>query len=339
MFFIRADANQSIASGHVMRCMAIAKQIQLLGEPCTFIAADECARELIEAEGFSFYCLHSKWDAMDTELDALLSYIEIQSIKVLLIDSYSVTKDYLYTLRQHVYIVYLDDINKFYYSVDTIINYGIHYKMFQYEERYKTDTKLLLGCVYVPLRTEFNKIKPRNEQQIKKILITTGGTDPFNMASALIKKFIDRGYSFHIVSGRMNTHLKELYQLEEEYSRVKIHTNVKNMAELMNQCDLAVSAAGTTLYELMACGTPAVSFSFADNQILNAKELNEAGILIYAGDLRDGVECCLEKIRLYIEEMEQNPLKRFQQIEKMQKIVDGKGAMRIAKHCLTQIGD
>lgn len=42
----------------------------------------------------------------------------------------------------------------------------------------------------------------------------------------------------------------------------------KKMSELMQQCDMAVSAAGSTLYELCACGMPTITYVLADNQKL-----------------------------------------------------------------------
>ena len=54
----------------------------------------------------------------------------------------------------------------------------------------------------------------------------------------------------------------------------------------MKKVDVAISAGGTTLYELCACGTPTISYSFADNQLNNVKQFDEDGIIPYAGDVR-----------------------------------------------------
>mgnify|MGYP002226996556 CR=1 FL=1 len=51
---------------------------------------------------------------------------------------------------------------------------------------------------------------------------------------------------------------------------LRLYEHVAQMAELMQRCDLAVSAAGTTLFELCSAGTPAVSFTMADNQFTTA---------------------------------------------------------------------
>lgn len=45
---------------------------------------------------------------------------------------------------------------------------------------------------------------------------------------------------------------------------------------------------GSTLYELCACGTPAITYVLADNQIENAVKFESTGYMMYAGDCRAG---------------------------------------------------
>ena len=65
------------------------------------------------------------------------------------------------------------------------------------------------------------------------------------------------------------------------------YPRVEKVAELLLGCDLAISAAGTTLYELCAAGVPTLAFSMSDNQELFAKQMAAAGAVTYLGDIRN----------------------------------------------------
>ena len=95
MLYIRVDMNDRIATGHMMRCLAIADAAAAQGENTTFILADDQAVELIKQRGHSSVVLDSQWDNMVGELPALHKVIEEYSIKRLLIDSYQITEEYL----------------------------------------------------------------------------------------------------------------------------------------------------------------------------------------------------------------------------------------------------
>ena len=43
MIYIRTDANEKIATGHIMRCISIANRIIELGSKVVFIFKDECS--------------------------------------------------------------------------------------------------------------------------------------------------------------------------------------------------------------------------------------------------------------------------------------------------------
>ena len=103
------------------------------------------------------------------------------------------------------------------------------------------------------------------------------------------------------------------------------------MSEIMRECDVAVSAAGSTLYELCACGVPTVTYVFADNQINGADEFSRLGLMINAGDIREtNYECdsILYSLRKMIEDSEIRTSISY----KMKSVVDGNGAERIIKY-------
>ena len=51
MLYVRADMNNIIATGHIMRCLAIADAAADLGEDTTFILADDKAAGFIQERG------------------------------------------------------------------------------------------------------------------------------------------------------------------------------------------------------------------------------------------------------------------------------------------------
>ena len=97
----------------------------------------------------------------------------------------------------------------------------------------------------------------------------------------------------------------------------------------MKKCDIAISAAGSTLYELCAVGVPTVAYSLADNQIVATEEFERLGIMLNAGDCRTNT-CFVENIEQFMNQLSDNKALREQLSSEMQKLVDGNGAERIA---------
>ena len=333
MLYIRVDGNSEIGTGHVMRCLAIADAVRKSGGDCTFVTADTHMIPLIEDQGFFAVCLDSTWDDLDKETKKMNALIVEQNIKKLLVDSYFVTPAYLQRLHELTQTIYIDDLNAFRYPCDILINYNVYADSFNYPTQYP-DTKLLLGCRYAPLREEFQNLPKRvPREEVQSILITVGGTDAHNIAVKLVKKAKSNPktshFDYHIVAGRFNPHNDELNQLKYEHDGVFIHRNVQSMSKLMLDCDIAVSAGGSTLYELCACGTPTVVFALADNQLDATTSFGER-YMINAGDIRKNEESCLSKILDGITRMAYDTTFRYDYSRKSQELVDGNGATRIA---------
>ncbi|MCI8669530.1 MAG: UDP-2,4-diacetamido-2,4,6-trideoxy-beta-L-altropyranose hydrolase [Lachnospiraceae bacterium] len=336
MLYIRVDGNEKIATGHVMRCLSIAKALRSLGEESVFILAESYGVPIIEKEGFKAVCINGSYDKITEETEKMDEMIASHRIQKLLVDSYFIDETYLEHLRRNTSLIYIDDIGGKIYPADILINYCNYYDRFRYKERYgNTDTKLLLGCSYAPLREEFSHRRERQFDEFREILITTGGTDGYNMAYrigvAMAECSTLRNIKIHIVSGRFNTHLSELRELESRAGNIVIHHNAGNMAELMMNCDAAVSAGGTTLYEICYCGLPTVCFAFADNQLDGTGRFGEEEVMINAGDIRKNPDRAVRRIVDNICRLAEDSGLRRRFSDKMWKLVDGNGALRIAK--------
>lgn len=336
MFYIRADANNIIATGHIMRCLSIADALKQNGIDTTFITADNNASELIQTRGYKIFCLDSKWNDMITEIAKLERYIVDNEIERILVDSYYATDEYLSQLTGVTEVIYLDDLGIIKYPVNKLINYNIYAKdVVEYDLLSAKGTQCYLGTEYAPLREEFRNIKPEFRIDVNNILITTGGTDSYKIALKLVELITKipklKQCEYHIISGMFNISRIKLREYERLYDNIHVYENVRNMSELMLKCDIAISASGSTMYELCACAVPVISFSMADNQVPIVDGFAKAGVAIACGDARDGVNELAERIVDEVIFLMNNVSIREKMSDKARQVVDGIGALRIAQ--------
>ena len=330
--YVRVDMNQFIATGHVMRCLSIAQEAKTQGVQVKFILADTQAEQFIKSKGFQTKVLYSTWNEMEKELPILLAYIVEERVQKLLVDSYYVTENYLSVLKKVTEVSYIDDLGSNYYPVDILIVYANYWKRINYRENY-SQTTLLLGCKYVPLRKEFAELPQKKiRENIESLLILTGGTDNYGISERILEHLSLKDYkNIDVICGRYDKHFDYLKEKYGVYTNVKIYQAVDNIVDYIVQADVAISAGGTTLYELCAAGTPTITYSFADNQLDNVRQFAEDGIMEYAGDIRrDDVYSEIAHI------LEKYTDGCYREIvaRKEQDLVDGRGAWRLVKELM-----
>lgn len=336
---IRVDVNETVATGHIMRCITIAEQIKKLGGQVLFITADGQAEELLARAGMEHVCLQSRWDHMEEELPVLREVLKLAGIKTLLVDSYQATRAYFEELCPLVKLVCIDDCFEHIFPVDVLINYNAYHIRFPYRETYGGKTRLLLGTDYVPLREEFSvkQIRDRDEQSGKKgfsVLLSSGGSDAQNAILGILQRAMQteelRSVMFHAVVGVYHPQGDAIEAFAANYENVKVYRPCHDMAGLMADCDAAVSAAGTMLFELCAMRVPTVFFQSADNQRYD-REFFEAGErMIFAGDMTQDRDICIDKICEGLKRLVADAALRERMKENLGSVTDGKGAERIA---------
>ena len=345
MIWIRADANKEIGSGHVMRCLSIAAALKAQGQCVCFILADEGAVLLLQERGQDYQILHTAYNDMEQELGQLSRLLEEQKPDLLLVDSYFATEYYFKTVRKYVKTIYVDDVPRFAYPVDGIINYNIYGDCLPYGEMGRNAAgndnavnvprpQLYLGVSYAPLREQFQGIAYTVRHEVKDVLITTGGSDKYNLAGKILEKVLagqeTADFTYHVVSGAFNPHLAYLKMLEEQHTNIRIYQNVKNMAQLMEQADIAITAGGSTMYELCAVGVPILCFSFVDNQELIVETFAQKARVYYGGNYLKEKEAFAGNVATALTKLAASKELRQQYSQREKQLVDGCGAERIA---------
>lgn len=367
LIYIRTDGNAQIASGHLVRCISIANACRKCGMEVRFLVSDKESVSLFSGKlsaDFPITCLRSAvYDHLEQELPELLALLadhESQK-KIFLLDSYYVTERYLTSVRMLTQTVYIDDLMLFNYPVDLLINYDVipSRNMDIYRSAYTNAQKTLLGAAYAPLRDQFQNREMPLRNQVRNVLITTGGSDPLHFCLSFLHflkgtAFLKASKSgntrdniiFHILVGSLNTDRDALFSLAKASPFIRLYENVTDMASLMESCDLAVSAAGTTLYELCALGVPTISYTMADNQLTAAAAFAEADIIPCSGDIRTSMNNVLENILLFLTQMSKSVTsdsaeaaaasyeKRKLVHRTMRRFIDGNGSAKIAKAIL-----
>jgi UDP-2,4-diacetamido-2,4,6-trideoxy-beta-L-altropyranose hydrolase len=308
---IRADASTQIGFGHVMRCLTLAEQLRKEGCDITFLARKHKGNlnRLISEKGFDVHelPLHSnqslkgnrktylEWLGCVQIVDAKDCVESIQScsqmIDLLIVDHYALDEQWEKLLRPRLKkIMVIDDLADRKHDCDILLDQTHGRKKGDYYGFVKPQTKLLIGSTFALLRQEFSEwrnysLSRRTKPELKQILITMGGIDSFNVTGEVLniiqKSDLSRMIKIIVVMGGASPCLKQIMQLTKRMSfKVEVNIDVKNMAELMANSDLAIGAAGSTTWERCCLGLPSIMIVLAENQQLIADTLNVAGAAI-----------------------------------------------------------
>lgn len=325
---IRVDGNSEIGFGHLMRMKALAREFIKLGAEVIFLS-----RNPENIEGYRVLQLDSQTrDEEDLLVEKML--MEIQA-RILIIDSYDYTQERLDRVGQLPLLsVYVDDLNCHPFNTDFVVNGNLYAPGLLYRGR----ARFLLGTKYLLMREEFAGVSLRLPNPgVEHVLITFGAADMENVTPEILrilknyKQFQD--LHWHVVIGPVFRNLAEVEAVTKDCPNVTLYHNpaIKNLMEF---CDISISAAGSTTYELAACGVPAMLVIAADNQVRLAREAEQQGIAFNLGWHHE-----LEAAGLYsaLDSLINNRILKEKMARRGQELIDGQGAQRVAAILLNEM--
>lgn len=311
---IRADGGEFIGLGHIMRTLALSKELAKRHEVLYVCRKSKNnpnrylpGVNVVKKNGFN---------VLEIEEENLNRDIINIKADIIITDSYEAGEGYYDLLKKHFCISGCLDDEKCceYFNVDFLINQNPYAKELVY--KVNENTEMLLGTKYTILRDEFlkNDIKIINKE-ISKVMITVGGSDNNNLTEKIIKEIKELNKELFIIVGPGFKYIDNLKTYENNRTHLCFNANMKYYMKI---CDVAIASCGSTLYELASIGTPTLGIVIIDNQLLAAKTMNDLKIIKYSS---------IEKLKNDLESLTYE--KRKLMSSNGQKLIDCKGIERI----------
>ena len=355
---LRVDASIEIGSGHVMRCLTLAKLLRESEHECLFLCREHTGNllNLINKSGFETKTLptveltnkDSEYEFNQNKYERWLGCHWLDDVKVtkeileefqpdwLIIDHYGLDNRSEKMLQRHGQkIMVIDDLANRQHECDILLDQNYFREpALRYEKLVPTSCKMLLGPKYVLLRSEFlkarKKVNPR-KNTINRVFVSFGGSDSDNMSGLIIDAFSTpnlQHINLDVVVGCNNPHREILKNKILLQQNITLHVQIDYIADLMANSDCAIGASGSTTWERMCLGLPALVIISGDNEKEIAMEL-ESIKLIKLLDLNILNTPSLIQNEIY--SFINNDTERNCQSIKVMEMVDGQGTNRVVR--------
>lgn len=332
----RTDASVEIGTGHVMRCLALAQAWQDAGGRAVFAMAESTAAiaDRLRLENIEVRVLEAK--AAGREDARKVGQIARDcGADWVVIDGYQFGADYQRELKSAgLSLLVADDVGIKDCVADIILNQNSNASEALYPGR-GNHTRILLGTRYVLLRRDFWAWRDYRRNVVptaRRLLVTMGGSDPDNVTGLVIQVLGESatdGLRAVVVAGGSNPHLSSLREAVARLGgRIELKESVANMPEIMADADMAVIAAGGTLWELLYMSCPVMSFARNAVQGAILADLARREVVHYFGN---PCEVAPATVALAIDKLAASADRRANMARLGREEVDGQGACRVCE--------
>lgn len=329
----RVDASVQMGTGHLMRCMTLAQELQQRGVQVRFICSDHPGNlnEWLQSKGLTVSVI-SQASATDVAADAkqTISALNADRPDWIVVDHYGLDIEWERMLRPFVdRILVIDDHTGRYHECDALLdqNYGADVAQ-RYAGLLPEACRMLVGPSFALLRQEFGALRERVScrQSLENVLIFfTGGDDQGETLKAMrgveifgLSKQVD------VVVGRSNPYIDAIKSKCEKLAW-GFHCQVDYMPTLISNADLVIGAGGSSNWERCALGAPALVAVLADNQVNIAHDLDSAGVVVNLGWAH---QLAAEDYVRALQALDSHRIAAMS--DKAMKVVDAAGAARVA---------
>lgn len=305
---LRVDGSDRIGSGHVFRCLTLARRLAELRHACHFVMRDHVGTlaPLVEGQGFpvtrlpfadeadSHELLHSHWLGTSQARDADETCAALkEAVDWLIVDHYALDQRWHRAVRplaRRIFVI--DDMADRTHDCDLLLDQNLQFAPGRYDGLVPTDCQMMLGPRYALVKPEFAELRKDAAGRTGEgsLLLYFGNVDADGATLTALDAVDKSGTSrpVDVVAGDRNPHRAAIKQWCATRTDTRLHGGGSDMSRLMAGAAIAIGAAGATAWERCCLGLPTILISLAGNQRPGAAALAKEGAAIWLGDL-DGL--------------------------------------------------
>ena len=318
----RLDANARIGTGHLMRCMTIADELDQKKYHIYFICGKltHPMQALIADIGYKFY--------IEDNEKKILKILENIKPDYLIIDHYGL--DSKFEIKASPYskqILVIDDMADRFHTCDFLLDQGPLRTKDDYKPWVNSECQLLLGSDYVLIKPDFRQLRKSCITSWEKGLISFGGSDPDNITLKILKALDSelkmKNIKWTIIAGTANQNWNSLKNFTNQTQmKITLIKQTNKIATLMSNHDFAFGAAGTMAWERACIGLPSITFAIAENQKFGIEVIRHFDL----GETLDVSEITLNKLMVAMNRLKN---KANNYLHRNHAMVDGLGVKRL----------
>jgi UDP-2,4-diacetamido-2,4,6-trideoxy-beta-L-altropyranose hydrolase len=324
---IGADGGPDIGYGHLVRTGALAEKLLSRGHEVTYATTTPRYVGEVCPGGVDTVELDSR-----TAPDELAAVVQ-RGVDVTVLDSYEADAEYQQRVRRETPLVVVADDTRHAVCADVLVNGNLYADSLEYDV-VGSEPTWCLGPEYVLLREEIQTLAGEGlvcRETAERAVVTFGGSDVANLTPAAVRAFDGLPVAVTAVLG---PGVSDDSSVRAAASDVDVSVSVlrdpPDFAGVLHDADFAVSACGSTTYELLALGTPMVCTPVVENQKRIATALSER-------DLAKVVDAESFRVEVHraVRQYARNATPRCERARRGQNLVDGRGAERVCRQTLS----
>ncbi len=370
----RTDASLQMGSGHVMRCLTLADALRAQGAQCQFISRAHPGNMIstIQQRGYKVNCLaapvqqaqadikfdnagtltanqtpaHAAWLGCDWQADAQETAAILTDLQPdwLVVDHYALDQHWEEALAPHYrQLLVIDDLADRPHHCDLLLdqNWFADITPARYRNLVPPHCKCYLGPEYALLKPEYAQLRasmPPRDGKVRRVLVFLGGSDPSNQTAKVLTALTQPSFAHLQVDVVLGQNHPDAQSIAEQVAirlGTALHQALPTLGHLMARADLMIGAGGSTTWERMCLGLPAIVISVAANQTTTNRALMNAGYIDFLGELSD---VSIPNITDALQRCMDNPGVLKSQNSLGQKLVSGTGASIICQQLIKSTG-
>ena len=325
---LRADASRTQGTGHVMRVLTLSEELVAAGHEVHLASAPsgiEWLEQVIVDRGLTRHVVEAHTLSPELLADVAPDW--------LVVDSYEIPARLISSARDVTRVLAVIDADSRGIEADIYVDHNVGAENLPWSEFVRE--RILAGSRYALIRRAIRSVRRAQpwvaESQPPTILGFMGGTDPTGMIVRVAQAIADTSSPLQSVLICAPTWREQVESLLAGKPEVRIIAPTNDLPALLASTDIAISAAGTSSWELCTLGIPSILIEVVDNQTESLREMTKRGLVIglspssFAGDEMTAA------ITHHLEDLVGNERLRQSLSHACSAIFDGRGAQRVVE--------